>query len=67
MAKRKKIDNTIWTGLLTILALLYVYPVVMIFFNSLKQETAIKMCIRDRSCLVRYIQKHKLKALPAGT
>ena len=36
MAKRKKIDNTIWTGLLTILALLYVYPVVMIFFNSLK-------------------------------
>lgn len=41
MAKRKKIDNTIWTGLLTILALLYVYPVVMIFFNSLKQETAI--------------------------
>ena len=34
-------SNTIWTGILAVLALLYVYPVVMIFYNSLKQETAI--------------------------
>ena len=34
-------SNRIWSGILAILALLYVYPVVMIFYNSLKQETAI--------------------------
>jgi raffinose/stachyose/melibiose transport system permease protein len=31
----------IWTILLSILALLYVYPIVMILFNSLKEETSI--------------------------
>ena len=41
MSKTKKMSNTIWTGILAVLALLYVYPVVMIFYNSLKQETAI--------------------------
>ena len=41
MAKRTKIDNTIWTVVLTILALLYVYPIIMILFNSLKKETTI--------------------------
>ena len=41
MSKTKKMSNRIWSGILTILALLYVYPVVMIFYNSLKQETAI--------------------------
>ncbi len=41
MAKRKKISNINWSILLTILALLYVYPIIMIIFNSLKQETAI--------------------------
>ena len=41
MSKSKKMSNRIWSGILTILALLYVYPVVMIFYNSLKQETAI--------------------------
>lgn len=41
MSKTKKMSNRIWSGILTILALLYVYPVVMIFYNSPKQETAI--------------------------
>ena len=41
MSKTKKMSNRIWSGILTILALLYVYPVVMIFYNALKQETAI--------------------------
>ena len=41
MSKTKKMGNRIWSGILTILPLLYVYPVVMIFYNSLKQETAI--------------------------
>ena len=41
MSKTKKMSNRIWSGILTILALLYVYPVVMISYNSLKQETAI--------------------------
>ena len=41
MSKTKKMSNRIWSGILTILALLYVYPGVMIFYNSLKQETAI--------------------------
>ena len=41
MSKTKKMSNRIWSGILAIQALLYVYPVVMIFYNSLKQETAI--------------------------
>ena len=41
MTKKKKIGSTIWSIVLTILALLYVYPNIMILFNSLKQETAI--------------------------
>ena len=41
MTKKKKIGSTIWSIVLTILALLYVYPIIMILFNSLKQETAI--------------------------
>ena len=39
-AKEKK-SNAIWTVVLSILAILYVYPVVMILFNSLKDERAI--------------------------
>ena len=41
MGKKKKITDSILTVILTILALLYVYPIVMIFFNSLKKETSI--------------------------
>ncbi len=41
MGKTKKITDRIWTVVLTILALLYVYPIIMIFFNSLKKETTI--------------------------
>ena len=41
MGKKKKIADRIWTVILTILALLYVYPIIMIFFNSLKKETTI--------------------------
>ena len=41
MGKKKKIADCIWTVVLTILALLYVYPIIMILFNSLKKETTI--------------------------
>ena len=41
MGKKKKIADRIWTVVLTILALLYVYPIIMILFNSLKKETTL--------------------------
>ena len=41
MGKKKKIADRIWTVVLTILAFLYVYPIIMILFNSLKKETTI--------------------------
>ena len=41
MRKRKNALNTFWTVLLSALAVLYMYPIVMILFNSLKQENAI--------------------------
>ena len=41
MGKKKKIADRIWTVVLTILALLYVYPIIMILFNLLKKETTI--------------------------
>ncbi len=41
MKKRTSITDKIWIVILTILALLYVYPIVMILFNSLKVERAI--------------------------
>ena len=41
MGKKKKIADRIWTVVLTILALLYVYPIIMLLFNSLKKETTI--------------------------
>ena len=41
MGKKKKIADRIWTVVLPILALLYVYPIIMILFNSLKKETTI--------------------------
>ena len=33
--------DSIWVVLLSILAVLYVYPIIMILFNSMKKETAI--------------------------
>ena len=41
MGKKKKIADRIWTVVLTIQALLYVNPNIMILFNSLKKETTI--------------------------
>ncbi len=41
MAKKRKIKNTFWTILLSIAAILWMYPVIMILLNSLKQERAI--------------------------
>ena len=41
MKKENKTIDMMWTVLLTIASLLYMYPIVMIFFNSLKVETAI--------------------------
>ena len=39
-AKEKK-SNAIWSVILGILSILYMYPIVMILFNSLKTERAI--------------------------
>lgn len=41
MKKRANFIDKIWVVLLTLLSLLYVYPIVMILLNSLKQERAI--------------------------
>ena len=41
MRKKKQIQDTVMIVFLSILALLYVYPIVMILFNSVKMETAI--------------------------
>lgn len=38
MKKKKSIANTIWTVILTIAALAWVYPIIMILMNSLKKE-----------------------------
>ena len=41
LKEKQKASNTIWTVLLSILSLAYVYPIVMILFNSLKKERSI--------------------------
>lgn len=41
MAKKRKIKNGFWTVILSVAAILWMYPVIMILFNSLKQERAI--------------------------
>ena len=41
MSNRKKSKGIVWTVLFTVLAVLYVYPIVMILANSFKKETAI--------------------------
>lgn len=41
MKKKKSIGNTIWTIILTIAALAWIYPIFMILMNSLKKESAI--------------------------
>lgn len=41
MEKRKNIADKIWIVVLAIAALAYVYPIVMILMNSLKEETSI--------------------------
>ena len=41
MGKKKRMIDSIWVVLLSVLAVLYVYPIIMILFNSMKKETAI--------------------------
>ena len=41
MKNKKRIGSTVWTVILTVAALLWVYPVIMILLNSLKKESAI--------------------------
>lgn len=41
MKKKKGIGSTIWTIILTIAALFWIYPIVMILCNSVKKESAI--------------------------
>lgn len=41
MKKRTSRINMVWTVLLSVLSLLYVYPIIMILLNSLKENTSI--------------------------
>ena len=41
LKEKQKTSNTIWTILLSLLSIAYVYPIVMILFNSFKQERSI--------------------------
>ena len=41
MRKRGKAIDTFWTVLLSAASVLYMYPIIMILFNSLKQDTSI--------------------------
>ena len=41
MKQKRKASNIIWITVLTVASLLWIYPIVMILFNSLKKETAI--------------------------
>ena len=41
MKQKRKVSNIIWITVLTVASLLWIYPIVMILFNSLKKETAI--------------------------
>ena len=41
MKKKEKMINTLWSAILTLFSLLYIFPVFMILFNSLKQENSI--------------------------
>ena len=41
MKERRGIGSTVWTIILAIASVLWMYPIIMILFNSLKVETAI--------------------------
>lgn len=41
MKKKRNTINMVWTVALSVAAVLYVYPIIMILLNSLKKETAI--------------------------
>ena len=41
MKKKQSASDMIWTVILSIASILYMYPIVMILFNSLKKESAI--------------------------
>ena len=41
MKKRSQAINTLWTVILTILSLAWVYPVVVVLINSFKKDSAI--------------------------
>ncbi len=41
MNRKKSVSNTIWTVIMTVVSVIYMYPIFMILMNSLKKETAI--------------------------
>ena len=41
MKQKRKVSNIIWITVLTVASLFWIYPIVMILFNSLKVESAI--------------------------
>ena len=46
MPKQKSIANTIWIVILTIAALAWIYPIIMILMNSLKKnQRSYRNCI----------------------
>ncbi len=41
MTKKASRSNAVWTAIMTVVSVLYMYPIFMIFMNSLKKESAI--------------------------
>ena len=41
MTRKKTVSNTVWTVVMTVVSVLYMYPIFMILMNSLKKETFI--------------------------
>ena len=57
MKKKKSIANTIWIVILTIVALAWIYPIIMILMNSLKKESAISTGRNRKLCRCRCFKR----------
>ena len=61
MQKRSRTINGIWTAVLTVLSLAWIYPIVMVVINSFKVESAISTSTK----IFRFIKGED--AMPEGT
>ena len=61
MQKRSRTINGIWTAVLTVLSLAWIYPIVMVVINSFKVESAIststafQFCQRTLNHIARWV------------